>query len=71
MNDLVRLVVDRAVRRFGDKGDGLFNAAGFGIELAKAAGVSGSVDGQIVRAILTGRPDVRPDADGSHYRRIA
>lgn len=70
-NDVVRLAIDRAVKRFGDKGDGLFNAAGFGIELMKLAGLNGSVDGLLVRAMLTGRPDVMPEPDGAHYRRSA
>lgn len=71
MNDLVRLAIDRAVRDFGDKGDGLFNAAGFGLRLGQLAGIKGGIDGHVVRAILTGRPDVAPESDGAHYRRLA
>lgn len=69
-NDLVRLAIDRAVDCFGNRGDGLFNAAGFGIELMGLANLKGSVDGHLVRAILTGRDDVAIEPDGSHYRRI-
>lgn len=68
MNDLIRLAMERAVQRFGDKGDGLFNAAGFGAAFAELAGTSGSVDGLHVRAMLTGRPDVQPLKGGAHYR---
>lgn len=71
MNDLVRLAMDRAVKAFGDKGDGLFNAAGFGLAIHRLAGVTGGMDGHVVRAVLTGRPDVKPEPDGSHYRRVA
>jgi hypothetical protein len=70
-NDLVRLAIDRAVKRFGDKGDGLFSAAGFSVELIGLADLRGSVDGHLVRVILTGRADVSPEPDGAHYRRVA
>jgi hypothetical protein len=68
--DLVRVAIDRAVERFGDKGDGLFNAAGFSIEFAKLAGIKGVIDGYVVRAILSGRKDVAFERDDSHYRRV-
>ena len=66
----MRLAIDRAVVQFGGQADGLFHAAGFGIELMKLADLKGVVDGHLVRVILAGRPDVQPEKDGSHYRRI-
>lgn len=68
MNDLIRLAMERAVGRFGDRGDGLFNSAGFSQEFAKLAGVRGMLDGLEVRAMLTGRQDVEPLAGGAHWQ---
>jgi hypothetical protein len=67
-NDLVRLAAERAVRSFGDKGDGLFNAAGFSAELCKLARLRGPIDGELVRVILAGRTDIAPQKGGSHYQ---
>jgi hypothetical protein len=71
VNDLIRLAAERAVRLFGDKGDGLFNGACFSDALCGLADVNGPVDGRIVRAILTGRRDIRVLKGGSHYRLMA
>jgi len=70
MNDMVRLAMERAVRAYGDKGDGLFNSASFSIALTKMAGLeSSTVDGHLVRVILAGRSDVQPvGARGDYYR---
>jgi hypothetical protein len=56
--DPIGVAMDMAVERFGDKGDGMFNAAGFGLSLMQVAGLSGGIDGHLVRAILKGRRDV-------------
>ncbi len=70
MNDLIRLAIERAVSGFG--GDRkIFNAAGFSTELAAIARMSNSLDGEYVRAILCGRPDVEVLSGGSHYCLIA
>lgn len=69
-NDLIRLVMERAARRFGGS-DGTFNSAGFGVEFCKAAsstGYGGSIDGKLVRAMLTGRQDVEVLKGGAHFR---
>jgi len=70
-NDMVRLAIDRAVKQFGDKGDGIFHAAGFGSALHELAGVTGSMDGLVVRTVLTGRDDVEILPGGNHYRRLS
>lgn len=70
MNDVVALAMDRAVQSFGNRGDGAFNAAGFGQALMQIAGLNGVVDGLLVRAILTGRPDVEVLKGGAHFRRV-
>lgn len=66
-NDMIRLAMRRAARRFGGS-DGVFNAAGFGLTLAGMAGLRGGVDGDLVAAILCGRSDVEPLRGGAHYR---
>ena len=71
MNDLIRLAMEHAVRDFGDKGDGIFNAAGLSDAICKLAGVRGALDGKVVRAILTGRPDVELLKGGCHYRMLS
>lgn len=68
MNDLIRLAMERAVDRFGGRGDNLFNGAGFSQEFCALAKVNACLDGHIVRAMLTGRPDVEPMWGGSHYK---
>lgn len=69
MNDLIRLAAERAARAFDHASpDGVFNAAGFSTELTRLAGVNGALDGKVVRAMLTGRPDVRPLHGGAHYQ---
>lgn len=66
-NDLIRLAAERAAKAFGG-GDGTFNGAGFSNEFAAIAGIRGAIDGHAVRAMLTGRADVRILKDGAHYR---
>lgn len=72
-NDLVRLAIDRAVTSWGGTGatENIFTAAGFSSAIMKLAGVTGALDGLVVRVILAGRADVEPRPDGCHYRRIA
>ncbi len=71
MNDLIRLAMERAVERHGNRGDGLFNSAGFAVELAALAGLRGALDGRYVRVILAGRDDVRPLRGGAHWQLLA
>lgn len=68
--DLVYFAMLNAVRDFGDKGDKIFNGAGFSHAFCKLAGVEGPMDGHIVRAILCGRQDTEILSGGSHYRLI-
>ena len=69
MNDLVNLAMRRAVVKFGGKNN-VFNAAGFGVELMKLAGLQGVLDGDLVEAILCGRDDVIQLSGGAHYMLI-
>jgi hypothetical protein len=69
MFDVVHMAMRRASKKFGG-GRGVFNAAGFGTELAKLANLSGGVDGNLVESILCGRDDVEQLAGGAHYRLI-
>lgn len=67
--DVVRLAMLDAVVAFGHGGPpGVFNAAGFGLAFCRRAGVQGSLDGKLVRAILSGRSDVKVLAGGAHFR---
>lgn len=70
-SDLVGVAIDRAVVRFGDQGDGLFNAAGFEAELRALAGVDEETNERVVREILTNRLDVERLPGGNHYRRLS
>ena len=67
MNDIVRLVCERAVERFGGRG-GMFNSANFSHCLSQVSGARGSIDGRIVRSVLCGRSDIEVLSGGSHYR---
>lgn len=67
--DVVRVAMRRAVESFGGK-DKVFNGAGFGVQLMKLANLQGSIDGNLVEAILCGRTDVEQLSGGSHYRLI-
>jgi len=69
MNDLVRLAMDHAIRGFGGH-DKVFNGAGFSVAMKSISCVDQTLDGRMVRAILTGRPDVEILAGGGHYRLI-
>ena len=69
MFDVVHVAMRRAVEKFGGN-DKVFNAAGFGIQLAKLANLDNGVDGNLVEAILCGRDDVEQLSGGSHYRLI-
>ena len=66
MNDVIRLAIDRACINMGGN-DGLFSAAGFSDAIANLAGTNSVLDGNIVRVILTGRQDIEPQKNGSHY----
>lgn len=67
-NDLIRLACERASRKFGDAR--MFNSACFGTVFATLAGVSGGIDGKIVRAMLTGRDDIEVLSGGCHFRML-
>ena len=67
MSDLVNFICQRAVRRFGDSGDGLFNAACFSSAWRDVTGLKSGLDGYAVAAMLHGRHDVEP-LTGAHYR---
>jgi hypothetical protein len=69
MFDLVNLAMRRACEKF-DRSDKVFNAAGFGTELAKLANIGGVIEGNLVEVILCGRDDVVQLSGGSHYRLI-
>ena len=62
----VRGAMELAAESFGGS-DGAFTGAGFSAAIMSAAGLSGAVDGRLVRAILRGRSDVR-DCGGGHYQ---
>jgi hypothetical protein len=69
MNDLIHDIMLAAARRFGGS-DGTFNLAGFGVELCRAAGTLGTIDGMVGRVILSGRSDCLPLPGGAHYKVI-
>lgn len=48
----------------------MFNSACFGTVFATLAGVSGGIDGKIVRAMLTGRDDIEVLSGGCHFRML-
>jgi hypothetical protein len=66
-NDFVRRACEDAVTSFGGQ-DGIFNSAGFGVAFRKLAGVTQTLDGKYVRAILLGRKDVDLLSGGAHFR---
>lgn len=68
MNDLIRFVCEQAIRRFGGRSDGIFNAACFAATWARVTGTSGMLDGLHVRGMLTGRPDIEILPGNSHFR---
>lgn len=58
--------MEQAARKFGGN-DGVFNAACFSNRMMTLAGLSGVMDGMLVRAVLSGRGDVEV-LRGGHYR---
>lgn len=68
-NDCIHLAIRDAVRGFGGS-DGTFNLAGLSVAICRIANVAGPIDGNICRALLTGRPDVEPLRGGAHYRML-
>jgi hypothetical protein len=68
-NDMIRLAMERAVKRFGGN-DRIFNAANFSATFTELADVRGSLDGKVVRAMLAGRTDVKPLLGGAHFKLI-
>jgi hypothetical protein len=69
MNDTIRLAAERAVGRFGGS-DGLFNAACFSWAFTRIAGTCSAIDGNLVRAMLTGRRDIEVLKGGCHFRLV-
>jgi hypothetical protein len=65
MNDTVFLAALQAAEMFGGR-DGVFNAVGFSVALARISNRASVIDGG-VRAILSGRSDIA-DAGPAHYR---
>jgi hypothetical protein len=70
VSDPVRKAMKHAVARF-DGSDGTFSAAGFGIALHQLAGLSGGMDGKLVRLLLLGRTDVEMLNGRAHFRMSA
>lgn len=70
MNDMIHYAMQRAVKTFGDKGDNIFSNACLSSELCKITNISGVIDGEIIKAITAGRPDVEPLSGGSHFKLI-
>ena len=68
MNDLIRLVAERATESFGGSNDGVFNSAHFSNEFIKLSPTSEQIDGHLVRMMLTGRDDIEVLSGGAHYR---
>lgn len=69
MNDMVHYMALRAVDRFGDEGEkNVFNGACFSQAMIDITGVKVTTDGRVVRALLTGRPDIEIMSGGSHYK---
>ena len=68
-NDLIRLACEQATRRFGVADT--FNGACFAAVFAAMAGLESRLDGNYVRAMLTGRPDVEILAGSAHYRLLS
>lgn len=64
----MRLACERAADAYGGD-DGMFNAAGFSLYFKLLAGMSNGIDGEYVRAILSGRSDIRKTG-GGHYQII-
>ena len=68
-NDLIRLACEQAVRKFGTTD--IFNSASFASVFARFAGVKGPLDGNYVRAFLTGRQDVEILDGSAHFRLLS
>jgi hypothetical protein len=68
-NDLIRLACERAVDLF-DCGNGVFNSAGFSRAFTRMSGTSQQLDGNVVRTMLAGRPDVEVLSGSSHFKLI-
>lgn len=68
-NDLIRLACETACDKFGVADT--FNGASFSAEFTRLAGVEGVLDGRVVRAMLTGRPDIEILHGSAHYRLLS
>ena len=70
ITDLVHVAIIEACELFEPGGE-IFNAAGFSVSFRKLAKVKSLLDGELVRAILSGRPDGRFHGKNSaHYSLI-
>ncbi len=65
---IVKAMIDAAALFGGSKCDGVFNAACFSTAFKCIANLHGTIDGNLVAAILEGRNDVERLKGGSHYR---
>lgn len=70
--DMIRVVAEGAVRSFGPKkSDGIFQASNFACAFREVTGIQVTLDGQVVRAMLSGRRDIVPLAGGATYRLVS
>jgi len=65
MNDVIRLAAEQAAKNFERCGT-QFTGAGFSTALCRIAGTGEAIDGLVVRALLTGRPDIQPMGCGMY-----
>jgi hypothetical protein len=66
--DWTERFVDRAIVKFGDRGDGMFNTAGYQSAVREEFGIIPPTD-SVNRALLS-LPDVVQLSGGCHWRRI-
>ena len=67
MNDMLHYAMERAVMLFGNQGDNIFTSACLSEAITDLAGVTGALDGHIIRCLLVGRSDVEV-LDDCHFR---
>ena len=64
---VIRFLAWLAMKRYGDRGDGVFNSACFASVIHDLLGLP-LPDGHITRLILAGRADIEQLAGGCHWR---
>lgn len=70
MNDMLNYAMHRACGLFGGRSDGVFNAACLSHAIVKITGRNQLLDGEIIRFILAGRPDVEVLSGGAHFQMV-